>query len=185
MLIKIVLLSLFFVEILLFVLIWLLSLIYCKIVLLIWDFFPLRNVHYGVRIYLNFFFTNLFQILPFLFLLLWKNIPLWWFIKNEFCDSVYKTSFSSFITNINLPHFEVLILLGTLFLPIIVLLIILGKNKILFLRILDWSTIKSFRSLCNHHVNCSFTLLKDWVSIGSNLLCKLRIFFSFWNICSS
>lgn len=185
MLIKIVLLSLSFVKILILMLFWLFSLIDGEIVLLIWNFLPLRNVDYSIRIYLHFLFTNLFQILPFLFLLLWKNVSFWRFIKNKFCNPVNKTRFSSLITNVDFPHFEVLLLLGTLFLLIVVLLIILCKYKILLLRILDWSSVESFGSLCNHHMNCSFSLFKDWISIGSNLLCKLWIFLGFGNVCSS
>lgn len=91
-----------------FLLLYFFNLINLEVIFLIWNLLPFRNVHSIVCIDVNFIFTYLLQIRPFLSLLVTHYIPFWLLIVFCLGDTVNETRITCFLTDIDSPHIKLL-----------------------------------------------------------------------------
>jgi hypothetical protein len=158
----------------------LLNSIYYKIVIFFRNLLPIRYMYCIIGI-IDFFFTNLLEVLPLFLLMRCHNMTLRRLVEFSLSYIVYETSVTCFFTYVYSPHLE---LLTSWWITILFLFccVILRKNKVFLLRKLYWRSKHSFCSFSNKHMNCCFSSCYYTISILLNFLLKLWSFCSFRNI---
>lgn len=141
----------------------LISLIHFEIILLFRHFLPFWDIDRIISI-VHFFLANLFEILPFLFLMLAHDVSLRRLIVLCLCDIIDEARVTCLFANIDSPHFE-LFTAVTIFVSFFNWLKIFGKDQIFFIWELNRSPIQAFSSFCYELMNGSFSTTEDLVSI--------------------